>query len=271
MYYRGAVENNNVKFANFCWKIVRTTETGGIKLIYNGTPDENGACNATGGETMLQNKSLFNKNTNENIYMGYMYGSIGSSTYEETHANINDSIIKTYIDTWYQNNLLSYTSSLEDTVWCNDRTVVQNTTYTGTGVGTEKTLYGAGSRVYLNTAPSLKCANKNDQFTVSKENGNGALTYPVALLTADEIVYAGGVYAKRDNNYYLYNGNYWWCMSPSHFDDSLSYVFRISQYGYPGYGSTVGGEVGVRPAISLKAGTTAISGDGTSTNPYVIE
>ena len=40
MYYRGAVENNNVKFANFCWKSARTTETGGVKLIYNRTPDE---------------------------------------------------------------------------------------------------------------------------------------------------------------------------------------------------------------------------------------
>ena len=35
-YYRGNVDNNNVLFAGFCWKIVRTTSTGGVKLIYNG-------------------------------------------------------------------------------------------------------------------------------------------------------------------------------------------------------------------------------------------
>ena len=39
-YYRGNVTNNNVLFADYCWKIVRTTETGGVKLIYNGTPQK---------------------------------------------------------------------------------------------------------------------------------------------------------------------------------------------------------------------------------------
>ena len=72
MYYRGAVENNNVKFANFCWKIVRTTESGGIKLIYNGTPDENGQCNATGEDTSI-GTSQFNSKYYDPTYVGYMY------------------------------------------------------------------------------------------------------------------------------------------------------------------------------------------------------
>lgn len=41
-YYYGKAENNNVLFANYCWKIVRTTDTGGVKLLYNGVPS-NGA------------------------------------------------------------------------------------------------------------------------------------------------------------------------------------------------------------------------------------
>ena len=35
-FYRGEVNDNNVLFANMCWKTVRTTDTGGVKLIYNG-------------------------------------------------------------------------------------------------------------------------------------------------------------------------------------------------------------------------------------------
>ena len=129
LYYRGAVENNNVKFANFCWKIVRTTETGGVKLIYNGQSDENGRCNTTGSSTTIGN-SAFNTNYNDNAYVGYMYGTAGSSTYEETHANINNSIVKTKIDEWYSKNMIDYTNKLEDTIWCNDRSYTK-----GTGIG----------------------------------------------------------------------------------------------------------------------------------------
>ena len=57
-YYRGNVTNNNVIFGNFCWKIIRTTNTGGVKLIYNGIPN-NGVCNAT-GEAIEIGKSVFN-------------------------------------------------------------------------------------------------------------------------------------------------------------------------------------------------------------------
>ena len=34
----------NVKFAGYCWQMFRTTDTGGVKLIYNGDPDSNGYC-----------------------------------------------------------------------------------------------------------------------------------------------------------------------------------------------------------------------------------
>ena len=37
-YFRGKIDNNNVLFANMCWKAVRTTSTGGTKLIYAGIP-----------------------------------------------------------------------------------------------------------------------------------------------------------------------------------------------------------------------------------------
>ena len=203
MYYRGDVENNNVKFANFCWKIVRTTETGGVKLIYNGEPNESGQCMNTTGTSTRIGTSTFNASSNDNAYVGYMYGTAGSSSYEETHANTNDSTIKGVIDSWYEENMTEYTNQLEDTVWCNDRSI--DPTSSGTGAGTTVTDYGADYRLHANKTPTLECVNENDRFTVSEENGNGALTYPVALLTADEIAYAGGVYNKSNRSYYLYN------------------------------------------------------------------
>ena len=50
-HWRGSADliktKNNVIFAGFCWQIVRTTDTGGVKLLYNGIPDSSGACSSS--------------------------------------------------------------------------------------------------------------------------------------------------------------------------------------------------------------------------------
>ena len=268
-YYRGDVEDNNVKFANFCWKIVRTTETGGTKLIYNGMPDGSGQCTNTTGEATQIGTSAFNNQLDDNVYVGYMYGTPDSSSYGETHANTHDSTIKGIIDTWYQENMTEYTDRLEDTVWCNDRSI--DPTNNGTGIGKTSTDYKANYQLYDNRIPSLKCTNDNDKFTVSSANGNGALIYPIALLTADEIVYAGAVWNQSNSSYYLYNNTWWLSMSPDYFYGNYARVFCVRSTGSLLDYNYDENSYGVRPSISLKAGTTAISGDGTATNPYVIE
>ena len=78
-YYRGAVTNNNVKFAGFCWKAIRTTDTGGVKLIYNGEPDGSGNCTNTTGSNTQIGTSSFNTNQNSLAYIGYMYGTAYTS------------------------------------------------------------------------------------------------------------------------------------------------------------------------------------------------
>ena len=267
MYYRGAVENNHVKFANYCWLIVRTTETGGVKLVYNGEPDSNGQCNATGDRTILRG-SAFNSVDGDNAYVGYMYGEVNSESYEATHANVHDSTIKSTIDEWYGYNMVDYTDQLEDTVWCNDRSL--SPASASAGMGKLNTGYGADARLYVYNTPSLECANENDRFTVSSENGNGALTYPIALLTADEIVYAGAVNGVDNNSFYLNNGNYWWSLSPYSFNGTNAAVFNLFSTGSL-YNYYVFNELGVRPAISLKYGVMIQSGgDGSKENPYVI-
>lgn len=271
MYYRGAVENNHVKFASLCWKIVRTTETGGVKLLYNGKPNSNGECNTTGEATLITNNQPFNTEADDNAYLGYMYGETGSDSYDETHRNDHASTIKSIIEEWYSQNMMSYTDDLEDTVWCNDRGITLASSSIGPGTGTSATAYMSRYRLVDNQNPSFECKNVNDRFTVSEDNGNGALTYLIALLTADEVAYAGGVYHTANNSYYLNNDLGWWLLSPSYFNGSKALVFQVYAEGYLN-DYTVDFSYGIRPAVSLKAGTRIISGgNGTRENPYVVE
>lgn len=509
-YYRGIIDNNNVLFANFCWKVVRTTSTGGVKLIYNGIPDENGSCNNTGLDSQLSSTSPFNTNYNSPADVGYMYGTRytyrygvgttvssnvleryspssnsnyyygssvtysngtytllnasqktwvdnyndlvgyytcrststtcssvyyivgstsnyqyvmylsggitdpttktitfgknvndnGNGTYsltelvnikikdwfttysaykgyyvcwpltsttcngkylitstsnyeltydttfnyiygndvswdgskytlidtftstnfwqndkttlakkyhytcfnttgecttvyyiysfgfseiynlalssgtdieaakEEMFANINNSAIKEIIDTWYEANMTSYTKKLEDTIWCNDRTL-----YSGSLVGkdndagTDDTFYfSAYNRVWNSYNPSVTCPNEaRDGFTVSMvSGGNGALTYPVGLLTADEVRLAGA-----GENCYLRTGQNYWNLSPTQITN-ITFGAYVLASGYLNIVNTVF-STGIRPAISLTKGTKITGGDGTVNDPYVID
>ena len=290
-YYRGDADkvNNNIIFNNMCWKIIRTTENNGVKLIYNGTPT-NGKCETQTGDSTQIGTSKFNEKIDDNAYVGYMYGTAGSTTYEATHANTNESTIKKYIDNWYNQNFdETATSKLEDTVFCNDRSTkaydtntigdTSMSSYGALGYGKNKTLYGAAHRVSpLSKTPNpiLVCAQNNDKFTVDSKNGNGKLTYPIGLITLDEVVLAGfNTFHSNKNDYkdttnYLYTNSNYWTFSPV--------MMRASGDAYVGYvyltGTVSNGFVdsahGVRPVVSLANGTL-VTGEGTNTNPYVVE
>ena len=66
----------------------------------------------------------------------------------------------------------------------------------------------------LGKSPSLECSAK-DSFTVSPNNGNGKLTYPIALLTGDEVMLAGGT-TSSNSSYYLYYSSSYWLMTPAY-------------------------------------------------------
>ena len=292
-YYRGDADkvNNNIIFNNMCWKIIRTTETGGIKIIYNGTPID-GKCETQTGEATQIGSSSFNESYDDNAFAGYMYGTAGSSTYQATHANTNESSIKKYIDSWYKTNFdESATSKLEDTVFCNDRSTkvydantIGNTSYSSygdLGYGKNKTLYGAAHRATYyskNPNPSLVCQNQNDKFTMSSQNGNGKLTYPVGLITLDEVVLAGfNTYYSNESdykdttNYLCTNSDYWTSSPVLMYADGAARVGYVYSAGYVGV-DRVDSASGVRPVVSLISGTLVNSnGDGTSTNPYILQ
>ena len=239
-YFRGNVQNNFVSFAGMCWRIVRITGDGSIKLaLYDYSSS---SCINTGdtlafarynGDTY---KTEFNKKYNDNAYIGFMYGTPNSNTYAATHANTNKSTILQNLETWYKAKLTSYTDKLADTIWCNDKRTVKDVTsnqvvsengvlnkeyivLNGLGYQKEVTAYGSGIRNYAfeesynssanGTGPSLICPKDNDggklsKFTVDDiVNGNGNLDYKIGLLTADEMVLAGmATYSVYYNNNY---------------------------------------------------------------------
>ena len=282
-YFRGAVKNNYVQFANKCWRIVRINGDGSVKLVLhndntagaaNPCSSANNNTNAAfahfNGTTYL---SDFNSNIGDNASIGLMYGTPGSNDYASTHANTNNSTILTNLETWYTNNLVTYTDKLSDTIWCNDKSTVSG----GLGYGTNATDYGAYNRLASTKQPTLKCPNDNNggklsKFTVDDtKNGNGNLTYKIGLLTADEIAFAGSIAYTYNRSTYLQENTgttWWWSLSPVNFGGSGAGVWGVGSGGLLGVG--VGGHRGLRPVISLISSTN-VTGDGTSENPYVVE
>ena len=268
-YYRGNVSNNNVYFAGAYWKIIRINGDGTIRLLYNGTK-----VNAKAGDTQY-GTSAFNSTRTDPAYVGYMYGTtagkIGSR--ENNLANGKDSNIKTKVDEFYNkyivaNNLQDY---LADTGFCGDRSI----TNSGDGYSTTSyTEYGAVNRLAkTNKLPILTCPDKeHDLYTVDSTNGNGALTNPIGLMTADEAAMAGMVNGYLNTLSYVYTGTWYWTMSPYSFrpSGSASIVWSVGGTGYFS-GDWVPGGYGVRPAINLKADVEISGGIGTVNDPYIVK
>ena len=192
--------------------------------------------------------------------------SYSSDSYADAVTNNTNSTMRGTLDTWYKNNLTSYASYIADETFCNDRSVTGGSGY----LTTPTTYYGAFNRLYDKKTPSLKCAQDNDKFKVS--NASAKLDYPVSLITADEVAMAGGVWNTANSNYYLYNGQYFWTLSPSLFysDYSSAYVWNVTPSGSLIHWYFVTNSFGARPVINLKADTLITKGDGTALNPYVV-
>lgn len=291
-YFRGAVENNYVKFANFYWRIIRINGDGTIRMIYAGTSAHPNGYNDSSTRDMDIGDSTYNDNRDDNAYVGYMYGTAGASTYADAHSNTNNSTIKTLIDNWYKTNIVDkgFSNYVADAIYCNDRSLVPttdtnvNTIFsnmqgednTGLGYGSNTTAYGSFKRNYVEHTPSLKCPNNNDKFT-TENIGNSKLTYPVALITTDEVSLAGGLtfdleagnYVKNQD-YYLYNGNYYWTMTPWSFFGGDAFVDSVFDAGLDfGYVNDSSGSGAARAVISLNSNAISV-GSGTMTDPFVV-
>ena len=266
-YFAGNATDNWVKFGknannqDLYWRIIRTNSDGSVRLLYHGT--------STTATDAYIGTSAFNSSYADTAYVSYMYGSLGSIP--NARENTTDSTIKTTIDNWYKDNLnTNYGKYLSTTaVYCNDRSTSDNTNF------------GAYTRLNTNKTPSYDCAATEDKFTVDTSTGNGKLTYPIALMTADEVTFAGGLWTENAPTWYHYNSangsstgsTFWWLLSPYSWYGGGTFVFGVEGSSHPGYlgSGFVNDTYGVRPAISLKSCIKYSTGNGSASDPYTIK
>ena len=262
------------------WRIIRINGDNSIRMIYTGTsaPDSNTKVVMTesySSHITSVGFSIFNKKYDSAEYAGYMY-EIGKQ-----HGTSQSSDIKTYLDNWYANytDLNTTGTKITDQIYCNDRTA--STSISGTAgeisswASTGTTYYyGAGLRLYgdsSNPTPSLKCTNANDKFTTTIAKGNGKLSYPVGLITADEVNMAGADnHGNSNSSYYLHTGfeTDYWAGSPIVFRSGNSSEFYVGDDGKLN-GFKVNANCGVRGVVSLSS-ESKLLGSGTYNDVYVV-
>ena len=267
-YYRGAVTNNNVRFGGYCWRIVRTNEDGSVRLRYNGTYT-NGTCPVTGTDVKINNTTykFYTSNTN-NKYNEYVWVD-----------GTGESDIKGTVEDWYENSgLINYKDQIANVPYCADKSNPITLT-------TGRTYYGAANRLLdysgssittkSDAQPIYKCLDETGKHTAPNDTWGGTekLLHPIGLLTADEVAFAGGTNADNQNFYLRINYGYW-LMSPAYYraETSYSYPFSLRAGGILSTSSAADANTGALPAVSLKPEVTVSdTGDGSYTNPYVVE
>lgn len=249
--YRGVVTGNYISFANKMWRLVRINGDGSYRIVLDSSAG----------------KSIFSSDSTSTYNLGYMYGST-------VHDNTNSSAIKTYLEDWYTNNLQAYDNYIDkDAIFWQDRTFNSTTK-----------VYAGWERVVSNS-PTLVATTKDDMFSVTTTKGNGKLTKPIGLLTADEVVLAGGTTtgatvtgygtAYKNTEFYLYTGDYptygFWTMTPRRVGSGATnnHIILSKEVAVIWSEPVVTTQRYVRPVINLKA-NTLFKGSGTKTDPYVI-
>ena len=264
-YFRGAVNNNWIKYGknssnkDIYWRIIRINGDNSIRMIYSGTtaPTSSTSVVMTGAGSAID-RSVYNSGTNYAEYVGYMY----QRGYQRN--NTNNSTIKTKIDNWFAGTSLKNDSNVVDNIFCNDRNT--NAIWKSRP---NSTMYFNAYYRNDNSSPSLKCENNQDSFTTSTSIGNGKLTYPVGLITIDEVIFAGGKSITSNTNYYLYTGISYYTMSPNFVNRGPKpYVFVVNDQGkFSNY--LVSTSYYIRPVINLN-GNVKLSGTGTYDNVYEV-
>lgn len=264
-YFRGAVNNNWIKYGkdssnkDIYWRIIRINGDNSIRMIYSGTtaPTSTTKTTLTGNGTSIE-KSAYNASTTGAEYVGYMY----QANYQRSNAT--NSTIKSNIDSWFAGTSIKNDSNVVDNIFCNDRNT--NATWKSRP---NSTMYFNAYYRNDNSSPSLKCENNQDSFTTSTSIGNGKLTYPVGLITIDEVIFAGGKSITSNTNYYLYTGISYYTMSPNFVNRGPKpYVFVVNDQGkFSNY--LVSTSYYIRPVINLN-GNVKLSGTGTYDNVYEV-
>lgn len=261
-YYRGNVLNNNVYFAGYYWKIIRINGDETIRLLYNGKEK-----NAVGTAQAI-GTGAYNSLTENPAYVGYMYGSDLTSK-EAANKNESDSTIKVKSDNWYLENIENKNlgSFVADSGFCNDRRLQSGDGYSASIAAT----YKGYTRNYVNKSPSLICET-SDSFTLKNSNfGNQSLTYPIGLITADELVLSGNSSTYANKSAYTYSSASY--MTPEGYSSSYKMATVVALYsnGKLSHMDTFRSYNFIRPVINLKVDVEISGGIGTINDPYTIK
>lgn len=240
-YFRGVISNNYVTFANKIWRIMRVNGDGTVRLII---------------DTPIGNPTTYNYSTSS------------------TNTDFNSSLVKSTLQSWYQSNLTSYNSYInQQALFIHDRN--QSTA--------SASIFRTWDRLY-NASPTINTSDisRNYIYSVSGNlNGNGLLNYPIGLATADEIMMAGAVImsdtsptnpgnvgANPNTTFYIANdvpsGVGLWTMSP--YSSTAVMVLKV-QVGF--YKETPVSGRYLKPVIELNSNIT-FKGTGTKADPYRI-
>ena len=266
-YYRGMVNNNYITFAGFSWRVIRINGDGSIRLLYSGKT------NGDNSDITITSQAL-NIQRTDPTYVGYMYSNILQTSYKDTISNDNDSTLKITLDNWYKTNIedKGYSNYIADSGFCNDRSIASDSP--GDGFSNSAITYYSSRYRILNYQPSFICMNEsNDLFTLAENTkGNKKLTYPIGLITADEVSYSGLAYQNLNKKNYLYPTKGLSTLSPIMFntDNSMAYLWAIGSDGSL-YGNYVSNNNGIRPVINLKADTEITDGIGTENDPFIVK
>lgn len=305
-----ATNSSGIFNTDTCWRIVRTTGSGGVKMIYNGAWTGTTCANVQTAAHVAT--SAFNGTSStyrQIVRVGYTYnntyaantastatiaGVLGSNS--DPSINNADSTIKDYLEGTFFSSISSYESATEPSAgYCNDRTIyndtppyiLQNEFTNITTYGTNEMdafQFGSNIRNFFTISDNgdreltLNCArNIVDLYTTSSApNGNKQMLKPVALLTADEVAFAGSGTASTNQGSvyntksYLNSHSNFWLLSPAYrMSIGITGGFALNSSGYL-YNTYMSYSHGVRPVISLVHSATITSGSGTATDPWII-
>ena len=246
------VFGNSFTYANGTYTLKDTKTVATWSSGYNTINNNHYTCMTT-GTTCSSIYYVYYASSSNAYYITLTNGkSVNDALNEMLYAddvNKNDSTIKTYIDSWYESNIKDkYDNKLEDTVFCNDRSMSNESSNGWNPIG-GSTSTSLQFKNY-NANQSLVCANETDRFSMS--NPKAKLKYPIGLLSLPELSLSG-----YGSSHYYNNGQYVWLASPFSFISNDAYV-GLADSG------------GVRPSVSIQPGTSFSSGDGSFTNPFVI-
>ncbi|HAB67208.1 MAG TPA: hypothetical protein DCE23_07565 [Firmicutes bacterium] len=229
-YYRGVVHNNYVYFANILWRIVSISDNHTIKLIADKS-------------VMYQNYSIYNDYKD---YTGFSY----IFNNQQVNSNVNNQLNDWYNNTIINQDLDKYVIPSE---FCNEtyHEIRDFTTY-----------FSAYDRLTTGATPTLTCSDTNADF-------GGKYSQKVGLITADEVIMAGGLLNYSNYSYYLYNGEGYYTMTPATFTSNVSNVFAVNNDGRMSTLPTTT-SFGIRPVINILS-TITVSGSGTPDDPYTID